>query len=79
MRKHESLGKRDGTGRACSCRAVHLGQTVLKRTKDNKIIVREENHESSLRRTHPVPPREGGGFKIHYKSSEKVWKNQIFG
>ena len=56
MRKHESLGKRDRTGRACSCRTVHLGQTVLKRTKDDKIIVREEYHESPLRRTHPDTP-----------------------
>ena len=33
-----------------------LAKQSSKRTKDDKIIVREEYHESPLRRTHPEPP-----------------------
>ena len=39
MRKHESLGKRNRNGRACSCRAVHIRQKVLTRTKEESAIV----------------------------------------
>ena len=45
MLRHESLGKRNRNGRACSCKAVHVRQKVLTGTKEESVIVGEKNGE----------------------------------
>ena len=42
MRKHESLYKRNRNERACSCRAVHVRQKVLKGQRKNRQLFGEE-------------------------------------
>ena len=56
-----------------------LAKQSSKRTKDDKIIVREEYHESPLRRTHPDPPVREVVLKFTTNVVKKFGKTKYLG